>query len=170
MYHHILYPTDGSEGSRAAAEHVRELASTFDATVHVVHVVDARQGGLGMSGAFLDDDDRAMSAPSADTGYLHMESDRDDTDAADEVLSRTREQIVEEANETFGEIETETAVEIGTPHSVILEYADENDIDLVVMGTHGRTGIERYLLGSVTEKVVRMSDAPVVTVRAGEDG
>jgi nucleotide-binding universal stress UspA family protein len=52
---------------------------------------------------------------------------------------------------------------------VILRYADEADADLVVMGTHGRTGVERYLLGSVAEKVVRLSDVPVMTVRADED-
>ncbi len=166
MYQHILYPTDGSAGSKAAVDHVRELASAFDATVHVLHVIDARHGGLGMSGAFLADDDQAMSAPNAETGYLHMEGDLEETD---EVLARASDRIAEEANEEFGDIETETAVEIGTPHSVILEHVDEHDIDLVVMGTHGRTGVERYLLGSVTEKVVRMSDAPVVTVRADEN-
>lgn len=53
----------------------------------------------------------------------------------------------------------------GRPHSGILSYAENNDIDLIVMETHGRTGLDRYLLGSVTEKVVRLADVPVVTVR-----
>jgi len=53
----------------------------------------------------------------------------------------------------------------GEPHRVIVEYANEEDCDLVVMGTHGRTGLQRYLLGSVTEKVVRTCDVPVLTVR-----
>jgi hypothetical protein len=47
----------------------------------------------------------------------------------------------------------------------LAEYVDQHDVDLVVAGTHGRTGLGRYLLGSVTEKVVRLSDAPVLTVR-----
>lgn len=59
----------------------------------------------------------------------------------------------------------EGVVAQGTPHQAILDHIDEHDIDLVVMGTHGRTGLDRYLLGSITEKVVRLSDAPVLTVR-----
>jgi nucleotide-binding universal stress UspA family protein len=59
----------------------------------------------------------------------------------------------------------EGVVAQGTPHQAILDYIGEHDIDLVVMGTHGRTGLDRYLLGSITEKVVRLSDAPVLTVR-----
>ncbi len=60
---------------------------------------------------------------------------------------------------------TTTAVASGNPHAVILEYADANDADLVVLGTHGGPVSGRYLLGSVTEKVVRLADPPVVTVR-----
>lgn len=56
------------------------------------------------------------------------------------------------------------AIRLGVPHETIREYVDEEDIDLVVMGTHGRTGLERALLGSTTERVVRTVDTPVVTV------
>ncbi|MFB6089598.1 MAG: universal stress protein [Halobellus sp.] len=64
-----------------------------------------------------------------------------------------------------------TAVESGFPHETILEYVDHEGIDLIAMGTHGRTGLNRYLLGSVAEKVVRLSPVPVLAVRpeaAGE--
>lgn len=54
----------------------------------------------------------------------------------------------------------------GTPFELILEYIDDEEIDLVVMGTHGRRGIERYVLGSVTERVLRLSPVPVLAVRA----
>jgi len=57
-------------------------------------------------------------------------------------------------------------VEWGEPYESVLDYADEHDIDIIVMGTHGRTGLDHHLLGSVTEKVVRTSDVPVLTVRA----
>ncbi len=57
-------------------------------------------------------------------------------------------------------IETTTAVQRGNPHDDILTYAEENDIDVIVMGTHGRTGVKRALLGSVTEDVVRHSEVP----------
>lgn len=59
----------------------------------------------------------------------------------------------------------ETAIEYGSPYRAIRSYVDEYDIGLVVMGTHGRSGIERYLLGSITEKTVRTSPVPVITVR-----
>jgi nucleotide-binding universal stress UspA family protein len=62
-------------------------------------------------------------------------------------------------------VDIETVLRQGAPHTTILEYADEADVDLIVMGTHGRSGIHRYLLGSVTERVVRTADAPVLTVR-----
>ncbi|THE66843.1 universal stress protein [Salinadaptatus halalkaliphilus] len=66
-------------------------------------------------------------------------------------------------------IESTTAVEHGVPHEVILAYIDAHDIDMVVMGTQGRTGLDRVLVGSVTERVVRMADIPVVTVRMTEE-
>uniref|UniRef100_UPI00387E9FE4 universal stress protein n=1 Tax=Haloarcula regularis TaxID=3033392 RepID=UPI00387E9FE4 len=55
------------------------------------------------------------------------------------------------------------------PYQAIQAYVEDNDVDLVVMGTHGRTGLERYLLGSVTEKLVRTAPVPVLTVRAPEE-
>jgi nucleotide-binding universal stress UspA family protein len=58
----------------------------------------------------------------------------------------------------------------GNPAEAILAYVAEHDVDLVVMGTHGRTGIDRVLMGSVAERVVRRSPVPVVTVRDGSDG
>ncbi len=65
-------------------------------------------------------------------------------------------------------LEVFTAVDQGVPHEVILEYVDEHDVDMIVMGTQGRTGIDRVLVGSVTERIVRMADVPVVTVRLSE--
>ena len=169
MYDNILYPTDGSAGSEAAAAHVKELASAFDATVHVLHVVDTREGGLGMSGTFLEEESQAMSGRSPEEGYIGRHGDQFDRDeVGDELADHARELLGASADSAEG-IDVEIAVEMGTPHSAILQYADDNDVDLVVMGTHGRTGVERYLLGSVTEKVVRMADPPVVTVRADED-
>ena len=167
MYDQILYPTDGSTGSETAAAHVIELASAFDATVHVLHVIDIRGGGLGLSGAFLDEDSQAMSGRSPDEGYIGKEHDADMDEIEDELTAQA-EELVETSAGSLEGIDLTTAVEMGTPHTEILRYADENDIDLVVMGTHGRTGVERYLLGSVTEKVVRLADPPVVTVRADE--
>jgi nucleotide-binding universal stress UspA family protein len=155
MYDHILFPTDGSDGSEAAIAHVREMAEAFDATVHVLHVVDTRQFTLGMGGNYI----------SGPKGYA---KDRPSTEDRMRELEERARPYVEELAADFDGIDTVSAVRAGNPHKVILEYIDENDIDLVVMGTEGRTGVERYLLGSVSEKVVRLSDPPVVTVRADE--
>ncbi|APW99828.1 universal stress protein UspA [Halobiforma lacisalsi AJ5] len=66
-------------------------------------------------------------------------------------------------------IDATTAVRQGVPHEEILNYADEEGIDAIVMGTQGRTGLDRVLVGSVTERIVRMADIPVVTVRLADD-
>jgi nucleotide-binding universal stress UspA family protein len=145
---------------------VGALASQFGASVDVLHVIDTREGGLGLSGAFLDDDPQAMSGRSPDEGYIGRHGDGPDPEEVEAGLTDHAEALIQAST---GEVDLTTAVESGTPHSVILRYADEADADLVVMGTHGRTGVERYLLGSVAEKVVRLSDVPVMTVRADED-
>ncbi|WP_117368029.1 universal stress protein [Natrarchaeobaculum sulfurireducens] len=80
---------------------------------------------------------------------------------------RAIEQVAIEAD-THG-IEAATAVEYGIPHEEILAYVDANDVDVIVMGTQGRTGLDRVLVGSVTERIVRMADVPVVTVKLTDD-
>jgi nucleotide-binding universal stress UspA family protein len=62
-----------------------------------------------------------------------------------------------------------TAIERGVPHEEILAYVEDNGIDMVVMGTQGRTGLDRVLVGSVAERVVRLADVPVVTIRLSEE-
>ncbi|AZQ14381.1 MULTISPECIES: universal stress protein [Halorubrum] len=167
MYDRILYPTDGSSGSKAAAAHVKQLASAFDATVHVLYVVDTTHPGGGMTGNPLAEEGSWFGG-SGEESESGMVGDQSDGEKRREALAERAEAVVEEAASAFEGVESVTAVEYGTPHSAILEYADEHGVDLVVMGTHGRTGVERYLLGSVTEKVVRLADPPVVTVRADE--
>jgi len=71
--------------------------------------------------------------------------------------------IAEQASER--EVALSTHVQPGTPHEVINNFVSAFGIDLVTMGTHGRSGLRRHLLGSVTERVLRTSDAPVLTVR-----
>jgi nucleotide-binding universal stress UspA family protein len=169
MYRHILYPTDGSTGSEAAMAHVRELATEFDATVHVLHVVDTRHVGLGMSGGYLSGSGSGLSGTEIEGEESGMVGKRIDPDEQEETFVDRARPFVEETAAEFDDVDTVPAVKSGNPHEVILEYVDDHDIDLVVMGTHGRTGVERYLLGSVSEKVVRMADPPVMTVSARDD-
>ena len=145
LYDRILVPTDGSvEGERAVA-HALDLAAVHDATVHAVHVVDTASYA-GMS----------MEASWEGLGRL-LRSDADEAVTA-----------VEELAAGTG-VDVSTAVVEGSPSREIVRYAEGNDCDLVVMGTHGRGGIDRLLLGSVAEKVVRAAAVPVLTVRL-DDG
>ncbi|RLM53647.1 universal stress protein [Halobellus sp. Atlit-31R] len=140
MYDTILVPTDGSTATDGAIEHAIELAKQYDATVHALYVVD--------TGAY---------------SSLEMGSDIV-AEALQEEGNSAVDGVAERA-EAAG-VDVETAVEAGIAHRVIVDYVADEDVDLVVMGTHGRTGVGRFLLGSVAEKVVRTADAPVMTVRS----
>jgi len=163
MYSDILYPTDGSEGAQAALDSVRGLAEMGNTTVHLLYIVDTSQPGLGIAGDPQDQSASGMVGTSEGeaggmTGIRHRISQVRETAATE------GDQILEETAAELEGVDTETSVEGGSPHQAILDYADQNGIDLIVMGTHGRTGLNRYLIGSVTEKVVRLADQPVVTV------
>lgn len=142
MYDHILVPTDGSDHAVRAAEHATMLATTFDATLHLLTVVDIEAA----AGPF--------SAGGVDTEYIEGR-----TATKREALSDLADSL-----DRAGDIET--TVETGTPAESILGYVGDTDVDLVVMGTHGRSGLRRYLTGSVAERVVRQSPVPVLTMRA----
>ena len=139
MYDDILVPTDGSPAADAAVDHAVTLADRFDSTIHALYVVDA-------------------------TAYSALEAG---TDLVSETLKGEGEDAVARIAAAADEegLPVVEAVVSGTAYRSILEYADEEGIDVIVMGTHGRQGIDRYLLGSVTERVVRSADQPVLTVR-----
>ncbi|WP_115865451.1 universal stress protein [Halorussus litoreus] len=139
MYETILVPTDGSEGATAAAEHAFDLADRYGATVHVLYVADVRMSPISSG--------------------MDREEVLDLIDASEENPTGP---ILERADDRG--VSAVEAIRVGVPDQVIREYADEHDVDLVVMGTHGRTGLDRALLGSVTERTVRTSDVPVLTV------
>ncbi|GCF12387.1 universal stress protein [Haloarcula mannanilytica] len=140
----ILLPTDGSSGAEAAIEPTAALAGETDATVHVLSAVDTRSLGIDVGSSVIIDE---------------LES------IAEDAVATTSERLYE-----AGVGAVKTAVAHGIPYQVILQAIDDNDVDLVVIGTHGRTGIDRYLLGSVTEKLVRTAPVPVLTVRSSDAG
>jgi len=144
MFDSILVPTDGSEHATRAAEHGAALARAFSASLHVMAVIDTRTAGGPFSGGDLEDETL----------------DRMTADAEDTVTAIT------DAVDAAGAIQT--TIRTGNPADEICAYRDDHNIDLIAMGTHGRTGVERYLAGSVTESVVRHADVPVFTVRATE--
>lgn len=137
MFQKILVPTDASEGSEEALEPAFELAEKYDAELHFFYVVDVKIGDT-------------QDILSTLTGEF-------------EEIGRNATESMKEAAGERG-LEAVTEVQEGIPHRSINEYVEENGIDLVVMGTHGRTGLDRVLVGSVTEKIVRTSEVPVMTV------
>jgi nucleotide-binding universal stress UspA family protein len=150
MYDRILVPTDGSEAAATAVDHALDLAGEIDSAVHVVIAVPFEAVSTGAWGD--------VTGASAEAAAIR---ERNRSEA-----TRTVEAVAERARKA--DVDVETAVLDGRPGDVVLNYADEHDCDLVVMGTHGRTGVERYVLGSVTERVVRLADRPVLTVHPSE--
>jgi len=141
-YDRVLIPTDGSEASTAAIEHGVAIADRFDATVHALSVINvAGLAGAADVGPVLPDVVEAVETQ-AET-------------AVETVASRCRDRGVDVVTE----------LSQGTPYRAIRSYVADQDIDFVAMGTHGRTGLDRYLIGSVTERTVRTSEVPVLTVR-----
>lgn len=139
MYDNVLVPTDGSEGTDRAVARGIDVARTFDAAVHVLYVVDTRPyGGIDLA------DDEALERAALQTG-------RAATTAA-------RERAADAGLDVVQEIRT------GVPYAEILAYVDDADVDLVAMGTHGRTGAASAVLGSTTERVLQRADVPVLTV------
>lgn len=148
MHENILLPTDSSAGVADAVEHAIDLASRYDATLHVLYVVDA---------------DTVASYPGDE--YVHE----------DEGLEHALEEAGGEAIDAVAEraraagVTVETVVRHGVPHEEILAYADDVDADVTVVGTKRRSGEYRRLLGSVAERVARMSDRPVTIVKTDVD-
>lgn len=146
MYDTILVPTDGSDHAIHAAEHALGLAEAFGAEVDAITVVDVRRAAGPFDAGGVDE---------AFVERLEAEAEAaiEDVEAA---ASGPRADHLD------------TAVLRGHPREAILEYASDRDADLLAMGTHGRTGIDRYVAGSVTEHVVRRAGMPVLAVRATE--
>ncbi|WP_251331023.1 universal stress protein [Haloplanus pelagicus] len=145
-YDRILVPTDGSDGVERAIEHAVEVATIHGATVHGLYVLNSdAYAGLAMESSWESVDSLL----------------REDAETA---VARVRE-IATERSETDGTaVPVQTAVVEGKPSREIVRYAENQDCDLVVMGTHGRGGLDRLLLGSVAESVIRASSIPVTTV------
>lgn len=137
-YQRILLPTDGSDEAQTAAERGIEIAAALDASVHAFSVIQS-------------------------SGVLKRDQLRTDAEAdAKDAVER-----VETAADRAG-VEVTTSVEKGVSHESIVNYATANDVDMIVMGTHGRTGLDHVMIGSVAERVVRTSPVPVLTIRPQE--
>ena len=142
----ILVPTDFSAPSQAAFAAAKDLATRFGASLHFVHVLE---------------DPYAVAAYSADAlGYLPAGIKDAWRHEAEKQLDT---QLTPAERAQF--MATTTVLFSGSAAREIVEHAQNNLIDLIVMGTHGRGGMAHLLLGSVTERVVRAATCPVLTVR-----
>jgi nucleotide-binding universal stress UspA family protein len=140
MYDDILVPTDGSAGTATVLSHALSIASDQDATVHGLYVLDRR---------------RYTAAPDGHTEEIIAELEAEGEAALAELAEIASDDGIEAVIEQRD----------GVPHNVIVEYADEHGIDLIVMGTHGRTGPDRLAnLGSTTDRVLKTGDVPVLVV------
>lgn len=135
----VLIPIDGSDQSEEALEHaIREYP---DAELIVLHVIDV------VSGLYVD-------------GYLDYRETRENQEKRAEALLSDTADL---AKSHGRDVTTETVV--GQPATSIVEAAEDMDADLIVIGSHGRSGVSRILLGSVAETVIRRAPVPVTVVR-----
>ena len=143
MYDSILLPTDGSDGATEALEHALGAAEAYGAELHIVSVVDRRV---------------VLAADAEEKPDVRSELSDDADSAVDELVTRTAD----------AGASITTATPEGVPFREILTYADEESIDLLVIGTQGRTGREKRLnLGSTTERIVKKADRPILVVDIG---
>ena len=139
----ILVPVDFSATSDIALRYAIDMAARLSATIHLIHVIEAQ----------------GYTAPS--DGYRSQRASRQwqVTKELQRQLTETTTRCVE------GGVEAIAHIVSGKPAAVVVEQAFERGIDLIVMGTHGRSGVAHLLLGSVAERVVRSAPCPVLTVR-----
>lgn len=144
----ILVPTDFSPHASAAVRYAAQLADSFDAEISLLHIVDST----------------VVYAGEIDFGACT-------TGAGAAVM--TEQQATDLLNKVTVEGITESRIRrtvvFGTPAETICRIAEEQEADMVVLGTHGRTGLARVVLGSVAEHVVRLAPCPVLTVRLPEE-
>lgn len=140
MYEHILVPTDGSERARAAAENAVGLAEDHGATVHALYVMDMGNAAF-------------VATPS------DISETRSRLEAKGEEFTREVAEMAAEAG-----VDCVTATRAGTPAEEIVGYAEDNGVDLVVMGKRGRSDPDKPAFGSITNRVVGAADARVLTV------
>jgi nucleotide-binding universal stress UspA family protein len=137
----ILFPTDFSEYNDAALRLASSLAAEAQATLYVVYVFDVR----------------SVSAAMGDGAYLYGSSWEDEQREAQE---RLRDVVP-----TVRGVNCVREFLTGVPVAEILQFAENNDIDMIVMASHGRTGLPRLLMGSVAEGVMRKARCPVLVVK-----
>ncbi len=139
----ILFPTDFTEGSKNALPYAVDMAKTYGAKLYLMHVIYDIATASG------------LHVPHASVDQMYSELQETAKKELERFGLRDRE----------GLKDVEFSINRGVPYEEILKFAKDNNIDLIVIGTHGRKGLDRVLFGSTAERVVRNSSCPVMTVR-----
>jgi nucleotide-binding universal stress UspA family protein len=144
MYKKILVPTDGSDTAKLAIKEAVNLAKALNSKIIGIHVIDVTSY-VGVAGGV------EPIVWETVQGLLNDEGTK--------ALSMIEKSALHE------KVESEVILKEGIPSEEIINVSKEKEVDLIVMGTAGRTGLDRFLLGSVAEKVIRTSSCPVMIVR-----
>ncbi|MBI5463624.1 MAG: universal stress protein [Ignavibacteriales bacterium] len=143
---HILVPIDFSEHARHALRYAISFASRFGASLDLLYVVEPAVYPADFS--------------LGQVGFPEVE---------EEMRKRGVEELANIVRKEIGKgLHTRTTVRVGKPFFEINQFAAEREMDLIIIATHGHTGIEHVLFGSTAEKVVRKAPCPVLVVRSGE--
>jgi nucleotide-binding universal stress UspA family protein len=139
----ILFPTDFSEGSSQALQYAVDMAKRYGAKLYLLHVIYEISEGIGWY----------VPHVSMDEMYKDIEK------SAKKELERFG------VEELSGLKDVEYRTITGIPHKEIIKFANANRTDLIIIGTHGRKGVDKIIFGSTAEHVVRYAPCPVLTVR-----
>lgn len=142
----ILFPTDFSEGSSHALPYAVDLAKHYDAKLSILHVVYDITQATGVH-------------------IPHISTDEVFKELNEWAMNEMESCCIEEIR---GLPNVERKVVKGIPYEEILNFAEEEEIDIIVMGTYGRVGLQRLIFGNTAERVVRRAPCPVMTVRTPE--
>lgn len=143
----ILWPFDGSKESEEALDTAVALAKQFNAKIYGLHVID--------------------SMPTLSiTGYGDTRIAGFDLPLYEAELRKSARESLEQtvADRVPEDIDVETKIESGVPKDTIADFARDHGIDLIVMSTHGRSGLSRVMLGSVAETTIRTSTVPILVI------
>ena len=141
--HAILCPVDFSDASRKAVRYAQEFAGNMGASVYLLNVVEPRPMAVDIS-----------------LNYVLLEEDLEKASLED--LDLILQDFLKAG------LRAQCGVEIGNPADVILDKIDTLNVNLVIMGSHGKKGLSRLIMGSVAETVVRKANCPVLIVKAEE--